>query len=157
MFDDFDGFDDLQDLYQQVILDHGRKPRNFRALKEADSSADGYNPLCGDQVTVFCKLADGKIGDISFQGKGCAICTASASLMTQSIKDKSLEEATAIFEAFHTLVAEDHPENADAQTLGKLEVFSGVRKYPIRVKCATLPWHTLNAALNKKSEPVSTE
>ncbi len=115
-------------------------------------------PVWRDEIrTLVKKHGDKKISDVSFQGKGCAICTASASLMTQCLKDKSTEEAGAIFAAFHSLVTDDNQENTDSQVLGKLEVFSGVRKYPIRVKCATLPWHTLNAALSKKGESVSTE
>lgn len=147
-----DGFGDLQDLYQQVILDHGRNPRNFREIGEASNQADGYNPLCGDQVTVFCTVAEEKITDLSFKGKGCAICTASASMMTQTLKDKSLAEARDIFENFHEMVAGD----GTASGLGKLGVFVGVRKYPMRVKCATLPWHTLQSSLSD-GNTVSTE
>lgn len=152
----FDNFGDLQDLYQQVILDHGRKPRNFREIEAPDGRADGYNPLCGDQVTIFCNKHEGVVTDISFQGKGCAICTASASMMTQTVKDKNAHDAVKMFEHFHDLVtaSEDNPEAAAA--LGKLGVFAGVRKYPMRVKCATLPWHTLKAALTD-GETVTTE
>ena len=153
----FDDFGDLQDLYQQVILDHGRSPRNFRIQEAADGHADGYNPLCGDQVTVFCKLEDNKLTDVSFQGKGCAICTASASMMTQIIKNKSTTEAEAMFEQFHNLLTKDDEDEDAAEQLGKLAVFAGVRKYPMRVKCATLPWHTLKAALNESDDAVSTE
>jgi len=142
-----DGFGDLKDLYQQVILDHGRNPRNFHDLPEASNRADGYNPLCGDQVTVFCLIEDGHIKDVCFTGKGCAICTASASMMTQLLKKKSLEEAQTTFERFHSMVTGDE---ADAGSdLGKLSVFAGVRNYPMRVKCATLPWHTLQSSLTE--------
>ena len=152
----FDDFGDLQELYQQVILDHGRNPRNFRIQETADGRADGYNPLCGDQVTVFCTLEDGKLTDVSFKGKGCAICTASASMMTQSVKDKSTGDAEAMFEQFHDLLTKDDEDMDAMADLGKLGVFAGVRKYPIRVKCATLPWHTLKAALND-GDTVTTE
>ena len=147
---------DLQDLYQQVILDHGRNPRNFREQPEA-CRADGFNPLCGDQVTVYAALDDGTIEDVSFKGKGCAICTASASMMTQAVKGKTVDETEALFTEFHDLVTGQREEGGDVMaTLGKLGVFAGVRKYPVRVKCASLPWHTLRAALSG-GENVSTE
>ena len=153
----YDDFGDLQELYQQVILDHSRSPRNFRSLEDTENQANGYNPLCGDQVTVFCKLEDDRLADVSFQGKGCAICTASASMMTQNLKHKTVAEVDAIFEKFHEMVAGDAGGKEGNETLGKLNVFAGVRKYPIRVKCATLPWHTLKASLQPGSEPISTE
>jgi len=147
---------DLQDLYQQVILDHGRNPRNFRE-QDKGSHADGYNPLCGDQVTVYCTLDDETIEDVSFKGKGCAICTASASMMTQAVKGKTKAEADALFHAFHDLVTGKREDETDVmETMGKLGVFAGVRKYPVRVKCASLPWHTLDAALSN-GETVTTE
>ena len=154
---------DLADLYQQMILDHGKRPRNLRAIEDADKSAEGYNPLCGDRVTVFVKMDHGALGDVSFVGKGCAICTASASLMTQAVKGKSENEAETMFEAFHDLLTQEPREGAPGMggeggvDLGKLEALAGVRKYPIRVKCATLPWHTLHAALREEKAPVSTE
>lgn len=144
---------ELQDLYQQVILDHGRNPRNFHDNAEANHRADGFNPLCGDQVTIFCQVADERIDDVSFIGKGCAICTASASMMTQSLKHKSVAEARQLFEIFHQVVTGD---TTSVDSLGKLTVFAGVRKYPMRVKCATLPWHTLIASLDQGGV-VSTE
>lgn len=148
-----DGFGDLQDLYQQVILDHGRKPRNFRENPDASNKADGYNPLCGDQVTVFCKINGDRIEDVSFVGKGCAICTASASMMTQTLKAKTVSEARELFETFHEMVTADVESGSG---LGKLGVFAGVRKYPMRVKCATLPWHTLQSSLTE-GDTVTTE
>ena len=153
----YDGFGDLQDLYQQVILDHGRNPRNFRELAQASGRADGYNPLCGDQVTVYCKLEGDCVKDVSFTGKGCAICTASASMMTQMIKDKPLDQVRTLFNHFHDMVTAPE-EQTPSDDMGKLGVFSGVRKYPMRVKCATLPWHTLNSSLEPgTTDPVSTE
>ena len=140
-------FDNLDDLYQQVILDHSRKPRNFHAIDDADASAEGHNPLCGDRVTIFARRDNGQLADVAFSGKGYAICTASASMMTQFLKDKSVDEVEALFEHFHHMLTE-HMSDDDEEALGKLAVFSGVKKYPIRVKCATLPWHTKNAALN---------
>jgi len=146
----------LDDLYQQLIVDHSRSPRNFRAMDHADSDAEGYNPLCGDRVHVFLKEDGETIADVSFTGSGCAICTASASLMTETVKGKSEAEAKAIFEKLHALLtASEAP--ADATGLGKLAVFAGVRRFPVRVKCASLPWHTLRAAIDKKHDPVSTE
>jgi nitrogen fixation protein NifU and related proteins len=147
---------ELRDLYQEVILDHNRRPRNFGALPSANHQAEGYNPLCGDKVTVFLDLEGGCIQDIAFQGAGCAISTASASLMTEALKGKTAEEARALFHDFHGLVTTG--EGEDSEDMGKLAVFSGVREFPMRVKCATLAWHTLLAALDAKArEPVSTE
>lgn len=146
---------DLMELYQQVILDHSRNPRNFRTMPTANHDAEGFNPLCGDQIHVFLDLEAGSIRDISFQGSGCAICTASASIMTQHLKGQNVADATQCFDTFHKLLTED---DADApEDMGKLSVFAGVRKYPVRVKCATLPWHTLIAGLEGSKEPVSTE
>ena len=146
----------LRELYQEVILDHNRRPRNFGALPSANHQAEGYNPLCGDKVTVFLDLQDGRIQDVAFQGAGCAISTASASLMTEALKGRTAEEAREIFHGFHGLVTTGAGE--DSEELGKLAVFSGVREFPMRVKCATLAWHTLLAALDEKArEPVSTE
>jgi nitrogen fixation NifU-like protein len=148
---------DLRDLYQQVILDHQKKPRNFRVLEAADRDAEGFNPLCGDKIHLFVKMENGVIKEVGFQGTGCAISTASASMMTESVKGKTPAEAEAIFKQFQNLVTSDAHEKVNAPQLGKLEVFSGVREFPVRVKCATLPWHTLRAALKGEDKPVSTE
>jgi len=147
---------EAEDLYQEMILDHYRRPRNRRAMETADAFAEGYNPLCGDRVKVYVQVEDGIVKDVSFQGAGCAISTASASLMTESIRGKSLEQARALFNRFHGLITGEPAENG-APELGKLEVFSGVGKYPARVKCATLVWHTVNAALENRKETVTTE
>lgn len=146
---------DLRDLYQEVILDHYRKPRNFGPLADADRKAEGFNPLCGDRLTLYVKLMDGVITDASFEGSGCAISTASASLLTESIKGKTEREAERLFEGFHDVVTGGVA--APDVDLGKLEVLVGVREFPVRVKCATLAWHTLHAALAKQAQPVSTE
>jgi nitrogen fixation NifU-like protein len=148
---------DLRDLYQEVILDHTKRPRNFRKLEKANYKADGYNPLCGDKITVYLKLEDGVFRDISFQGSGCAISTASASMMTESLKGKTKAEAEALFERFHDLVTGKPETKPDSPELGKLEVFAGVREFPVRVKCASLAWHTMRAALDNRQEAVSTE
>src|SRR5881396_3458223 len=148
---------DLRDLYQEVILDHTKRPRNFRKLEKANYKADGYNPLCGDKITVYLKLEDGVFRDISFQGSGCAISTASASMMTESLKGKTKAEAEALFKRFHALLTEEPDAAAGEPGLGKLAVFSGVREFPVRVKCATLPWHTFRAALEGAAKTVSTE
>ncbi len=147
---------DLQDLYQQVILDHSRTPRNFRVIDDATSTVEGFNPLCGDQIRVFLSMTNDKVDDISFQGKGCAICTASSSMMTQQVKGKDREQVHQLFDRFHHAVASDN-DTVDPETLGKLAVFIGVRKYPMRVKCASLPWHTLKAALEQSNQVVTTE
>lgn len=145
---------DLRELYQEVILEHSKAPRNYRELKAADHRAEGFNPLCGDRFTVFLEMEGESIKDIGFQGSGCAISKASASMMTQSLKGKTRKEAKELFERFHGTVTghAEHPEN-----LGKLAVFAGVSEFPTRVKCATLAWHTLQAALDGKQEAVSTE
>ncbi len=148
---------DLRALYQQVILDHHRSPRNYRRLSDANRSSEGTNPLCGDEITLYVRLDGNVIGDIGFQGSGCAISQASASLMTSAVKGKSTEEAEALFRAFHDMVTGGPDAPADAQTLGKLAALAGVRQFPVRVKCANLPWHTLHAALTGTAEPVSTE
>lgn len=148
---------ELRDLYQEVILDHNRSPRNFRALGGATHKADGVNPLCGDKVTVFLEVHGDIIRNATFQGSGCAISMASASLMTESLKGKRLAEAHALFGRMHALLAEDEP--AEMADLGKLTVFTGVREFPMRVKCATLAWHTLKAAMDRKGSegPATTE
>lgn len=147
---------ELRDLYQQVILDHHRKPRNFRKLPRPTQSAEGYNPLCGDRITVEVTVDGDVIRDIAFQGSGCAISKASASLMTDDLKGKTVADAETAFERFHGMLTDDESGGASAQ-LGKLAVFAGVREFPSRIKCATLPWHTLHAALAGQREPVSTE
>jgi nitrogen fixation protein NifU and related proteins len=148
---------DLRELYQQVILDHHKKPRNFHKLEKANKQADGYNPLCGDKVSVYLVVEDGIIRDASFIGTGCAISTASASMMTESLKGKSLSDAELLFDRFHKLVTGDGSGDLDASVLGKLAVFSGVREYPVRVKCASLAWHTMHAALEDRKDTVATE
>ena len=146
---------ELGELYQQVILNHNRKPRNFQKLADANRTAEGFNPLCGDQIQLYVKFEDDRIRDIGFQGSGCAISRASASLMTSALKGKSAGEAEELFQRFHRLVTTD--EEADPAALGKLAVFSGVREFPARVKCASLAWHTLRAALQGKQDKVTTE
>ena len=149
--------EDLRDLYQEVILDHNKKPRNFRVLPEANRKAEGYNPLCGDKVTVFAKVEEGVLKDLAFQGSGCAISTSSASLMTEQLKGKTEAEAKEIFRKFHAMVTSPAGTQASSEGLGKLAVLSGVSEFPVRVKCASLAWHTLNAALENRADPVSTE
>ena len=148
---------DLQGLYQEVILDHNKRPRNFRKLEGADRHADGYNPLCGDKVTIFLKMDGERISDISFIGSGCAISTASASLLTESLKGRTRAEAEGVFERFHDLVTGKGTKGAKAPQLGKLAVFSGVCEFPARVKCAILAWHTLKSALEGSGETTTTE
>lgn len=148
--------DDLRALYQEVILDHYKRPRHFGVLDDANRRAEGTNPLCGDQVTVYARVQDGVIQEVSFEGIGCAISTASASLMTEALTGKTLAEAEALHEVFHGLLTGSDAEPADAE-LGKLEVLAGVREFPVRIKCATLAWHALRAALEGAEVPVSTE
>ena len=150
---------DLRDLYQQVILDHNRKPRNFRVLEGANRTAEGYNPLCGDKIRLYLSVEDGVIKDAAFQGKGCAISKASASMMTASVIGKPLDEAEALFHRIHAMLTGEATSTIDAagDGLGKLAVFAGVREFPSRIKCATLPWHTLHAALSGTAKAVSTE
>ena len=146
----------LDDLYQEVVLDHSRRPRNFGELQGANRQAEGYNPLCGDRVTVYITLEDDIIKEVGFKGSGCAISTASASLMTETLKGKTLAEVEALFHGFHSLVTGRTQATPSQPGLGKLAVFHGVSEFPVRVKCATLAWHTLQAALENK-DPVSTE
>ena len=146
---------DIKDLYQEVIVDHNRNPRNFGKLDNADKKLEGFNPLCGDRLTLYLKINDDQIDDITFDGAGCAISVASASLMTDAMKGKSIEEAESIFNEFHELVTNE--DEIDFDKMGKLAVLAGVRNYPTRVKCATLCWHTLNSALHGDETPVSTE
>ena len=147
---------ELTDLYQEVILDHNRRPRNFRAIDAASRRQEGYNPLCGDRLTVYVTLDGDRIGDLAFQGSGCAISKASASLMTEALKGKTIDEARALFERFHEMVTSS--PDTDAPDLGKLSVLSGVREFPTRIKCASLAWHALKAAVSDAGAgPVSTE
>lgn len=147
---------DLHELYQEVILDHNRRPRNFRVIDPATRAQEGYNPLCGDRLTLYLTVADGRIADVAFQGSGCAISKASASLMTEAVKGKSVDEARALFEQFHQMITS--PPGTPLADLGKLSVLSGVRDFPTRVKCAGLAWHTLKAAVaDAPAAPVSTE
>jgi nitrogen fixation NifU-like protein len=147
----------LEGLYQELILDHGKKPRNFHPMPDADRHADGYNPLCGDRFTVYVKMKDDRITDISFEGTGCAISTASASILTEILKGKTRAEALALFDTFHDLVTGKTHAQGETPALGKLAAFSGVCEFPVRVKCATLVWHTLRTALNGDQKVVSTD
>ena len=148
---------ELRDLYQEVILEHARAPRNFRELGCPVAKAEGFNPLCGDRCTVYVDIENGVIQDIAFQGSGCAISRSSASMMTQALKGKTPAEAEEVFRNFHGMVTGSNGVQAPRSALGKLEVFAGVSEFPARVKCATLPWHTFEAALHREREPVSTE
>jgi len=143
---------DLQELYQEVILDHNRRPRNFRALA-GGRKAEGFNPLCGDRLIVYVRVDDGVIADVGFQGSGCAISKASASLMTESVKGKTIAEADALFHRFQRMITS--PPDRSADQLGKLTVLAGVRQFPVRVKCASLAWHTLKAALASEKKATS--
>jgi nitrogen fixation NifU-like protein len=147
---------ELSELYQQVILDHNKKPRNFHQLETANRRAEGFNPLCGDQLTVYLKMDEGVVRDISFEGTGCAISKASASMMTQAVKGKTREEVQALFGEFHGMVTGELDEEAAPNQLGRLKIFAGVRDYPARVKCASLSWHTMHAALEGQ-ETATTE
>ena len=149
-------FEDLRDLYQEVIFDHNRNPRNFRVMDNADRKVEGFNPLCGDRLTLFLKLNGDVIEDASFQGSGCAISTASVSLMTEIIKGKTQAEAEQLFETFHKMTTGKDSE-IQLEAVGKLAVLAGVRDYPARVKCATLAWHTLDAAIKNEQASISTE
>jgi nitrogen fixation NifU-like protein len=148
---------ELKELYQQVILDHNKSPRNFREIENATQHAEGYNPLCGDHIDIYLIIEDGIIKDVSFKGRGCAISKASASLMTSMLKGKTKAEAEKLFERFHDLVTGKLGDNPDINDLGKLAVFAGVREFPVRVKCASLAWHTMISALKDKEEKVTTE
>lgn len=148
---------DLRELYQEVILDHGRRPRNFRFPDESNRTGEGYNPLCGDRITLKLLVRNGVIEDIGFQGSGCAISQAAASTMTESIKGKTVDEARSLFGDFHMLVTGQGDSDPDYDRLGKLAVFEGVSEFPMRVKCATLPWHTLVSAVEERSDKVTTE
>lgn len=148
---------ELRELYQEVILDHNRKPRNFRKLEGANRNAEGHNPLCGDRVTVYLHVDGDTVKDVSFEGVGCAISTASASLMTESVKGKRVDDALAVFDNFHEMVTSDPHNMPETARLGKLAAFAGVCEFPLRVKCATLAWHTMKAAIENETQPVSTE
>lgn len=148
---------DLRDLYQEVVIDHSRRPRNFRKLASADRTVEGFNPLCGDKLVLYLKLKDRQIEDVSFEGSGCAISKASASMMTSAVKGKTTEEAKELFHQFHTLITEGPGGSVKREQLGKLAALGGVSEFPARVKCAGLAWHTLRAALEGRGEPVSTE
>ena len=146
---------DLRELYQEIIIDHNRNPRNHHPMPDATTQANGFNPLCGDKLTVYAKLTQGVVSDLSFVGCGCAIAQASASLMTESIKGKTIEEAHRLFQQFHSMLTQE--AETTSLHLDKLRVLAGVRAFPVRVKCATLAWHTMEAALNKETQDVSTE
>ncbi len=147
---------ELSELYQQVILDHNKKPRNFHKLERANCRAEGYNPLCGDQLNVYLDVEGDQVKDVAFEGSGCAISKASASMMTQAVKGKTKAEAEQLFNEFHRMVRGELDAEADPNNLGRLKIFAGVREFPVRVKCATLSWHTLHAALNEQAS-TSTE
>ncbi len=150
--------EDLRDLYQEVILDHNRKPRNFGPMADATSRSEGFNPLCGDRLTLYLKINNaGEIEDVRFEGSGCAISRASASMMTTSVKGKKVEEVRNMFDEFHRMLSRQAGSAFDASSLGKLAVFQGVCEYPARVKCATLAWHTLKSGLEGENQPASTE
>ncbi len=148
--------EELRELYQEVILQHGRSPKNFRAIEDADRTVEAYNPLCGDQFTIYLNLDGERITDVGFQGQGCAISTASASMMSEFLRGQTLDEADRLFEAFQRLIRGDCP-GADPVNVGKLKVFGGVREYPTRVKCAILAWHAAKAAIEDKAPTVTTE
>ena len=148
---------ELRDLYQEVVIDHSKQPRNFRKVEGATRTAEGFNPLCGDQLTLYVKLANGVIEDIGFQGTGCAISKASASLMTSALKGKKQDEALALFKRVHVLLTDGPSGEVKPEEVGKLAALSGVWEFPMRVKCATLAWHTLRNALEGKGDGVSTE
>jgi nitrogen fixation NifU-like protein len=148
---------ELRELYQQVILDHNKSPRNFRVMENPTQEANGHNPLCGDTLHIYLQVEDGIIKDVSFKGSGCAISKASASLMTSMIKGKAVNEAEKLFENFHALVTGKLGEDADLSELGKLAVFAGVQEFPVRVKCASLAWHTMESALHQNGKEVTTE
>lgn len=148
---------ELKELYQQVILDHNKSPRNFRKMENASSKAEGYNPLCGDHIDVYVLVEDGIVKDVSFNGEGCAISKASASVMTSMLKGKTKEEAEKLFNKFHDLVTGKLGDDPDVEDLGKLAVFASVQEFPIRVKCASLAWHTLMSALTDNEKKVTTE
>jgi len=148
---------DLRELYQEIVLDHSKRPRGFGKLEGATHSAQGYNPLCGDQLQLELRIDAGQVSDVRFTGKGCAISTASASLLTEAVRGRTLDDAHHLFERFHSAVTTPPGEAIDAESLGKLAALTGVREFPMRVKCASLAWHTLEAAARGEDAPVSTE
>ncbi len=148
---------DLRDLYQELILDHSKKPRNFRALEHPNRKAEGFNPLCGDRITVYLEMEGDKVKDIGFQGSGCAISKASTSMMTEAVKGKTKSEVEALFGKVHKMLSRSPDESFDPSNLGKLAVFSVVSDFPVRVKCATLAWHTLKSGLDANNKTISTE
>ena len=148
---------ELQELYQDMVIDHNNRPRNYRKLEGASRTVEGYNPLCGDKIILYVRLEDDLIADIGFQGSGCAISRASSSMMTEGVKGKSKAEAKEIFDAFHQMITRGPGMDFDIEKVGDLEILSGVSEFPARVKCATLSWHTLHSALEGREEPVSTE
>ena len=148
---------DLDDLYQELILDHTKRPRNFRDMPDATGYADGHNRLCGDKLRLYIKVEGGVITDLAFKGEGCSISKSSASLMTEALKGKTIAQAEELYEKFHHLLTSGDEDAGETEELGKLAAFAGVRKFPVRVKCATLPWHTFQAALKHDEHPASTE
>lgn len=149
--------DDLRELYQQIILDHNKSPKNYGKIVNCSHASEGYNPFCGDHIKIYAQVKDGIIKDIKFEGEGCAIAKASGSIMTALLKGKTIEEAEKLFKAFQDLITSDVDSEVDLEHLGKLAVFAGVREFPTRVKCAGLAWHTVKAAIDKKDEVVTTE
>jgi nitrogen fixation NifU-like protein len=149
--------DELRELYQQIILDHNKSPKNYGKIVNCSHASEGYNPLCGDRIKIYAQVEDGVIKDIKFEGEGCAIAKASGSIMTALLKGKPVEEAQKLFEAFQDLITSEMDSEVDLEKLGKLAVFAGVREFPTRVKCAGLAWHTVKAAIDKKDEVVTTE
>ena len=148
---------DLEDLYQEIIMDHNRRPRNFTKLSDANRNADGFNPLCGDQISLYLNVTDNVIVEIGFQASGCAISKASASMMTEEVKGKTEKEAKILFTTFRQMITKESTDHFDSELLGDLEILRGISEYPARIKCATLSWHTLNAAIIGKNESISTE
>ena len=148
---------DSQELYQEIVMDHNRRPRNFGSMTDSTATSEGFNPLCGDQITLFLKVSEDIVEDISFEGVGCAISKSSASMMTEGVKGKSVEEALRVFEAFREMITAKSDGSKDSEILGDLEILKGVAQYPTRIKCATLSWHTLQAALQGTERDISTE
>tara|TARA_B100001750_G_scaffold96046_1_gene75896 strand:+ start:567 stop:1019 length:453 start_codon:yes stop_codon:yes gene_type:complete len=148
---------DSQELYQEIVMDHNRRPRNFGSMTDSTATSEGFNPLCGDQITLFLKVSEDIVEDISFEGVGCAISKSSASMMTEGVKGKSVEEALTVFEAFREMITAKSDGSKDSEILGDLEILKGVAQYPTRIKCATLSWHTLQAALQGTESDISTE
>ena len=148
---------DLEDLYQEIVMDHNRRPRNFGEIKNPTNFAEGFNPLCGDQITLQLHLEDGLVSDVAFSGVGCAISKSSASMMTEELKGKTLDHAEGLFVAFRKMITRNPGDSYDSDLLGDLEILQGVSRYPARIKCATLAWHTLHSAIHDENEVISTE